>query len=82
MQGLLKNKIGSPLRPDYLKRFFDLLKASLADSFTVEENDVVCIVTENAGGLILLKNYLIFIGKYLDRILLLDIKAVNVVTVK
>ena len=56
---------------------FYLLKAVLANSFSVEKNDVVCICAEHAGGLIFLKDYSVFVGKYFKRILLVDIHSLS-----
>ena len=53
----------------FLKSFLDLLKAILADTLSVEEDYIVGICTEDAGRLIFLKNYAIFIGEYFKRVL-------------
>ena len=55
------------------ERRFDLCKAVLADALAIEIHDVVGIVAEDAGGLILLKDYLVFIGEYLKRVLFVDV---------
>ena len=39
----------------------ELFYAGSADSFAVKENDVVGVIAEYAGGLILLKNDLVFV---------------------
>ena len=55
------------------KSFLDLLEAILADSLSVEENDVIRIGAENAGGLIFLKNYFVFVGEDLERVFFIDV---------
>lgn len=50
-----------------------LCKAVLANSLAVEIYDIVGIVAEDAGGLILLKDYSVVVGKYLKRVLLVDV---------
>ena len=59
----------------YLKRFLYLLEAILADTLAVEENYIVCISAEYAGGLVFLKNDSVFIGENFKRVLLSDIQC-------
>jgi hypothetical protein len=57
-----------------LKLVFDLFKAVLADSLAVEENDIVRVAAEDAGGGVLLKNDSFVINKDLNGILDADVK--------
>jgi hypothetical protein len=54
------------------KSFLDLCDAALADTHTVEINDIVSVVAENARGLIFLKNNSVLVRKYFKRILFVD----------
>ena len=56
-----------------LQLFLDLIQAICADALAVEEDDVIGVVTENAGGVIFLKNDAIVIGEDLDGILHLNV---------
>ena len=51
----------------------DLVETIGADAFTVEENDVVCVVAEDAGGMILLEDDAAVVGEDLDGVLDLDV---------
>jgi len=51
----------------------DLVETIGADAFTVEENDVVCIVAENAGRVVFLQNDAIVVGENLNGILYFDV---------
>ena len=63
------------------KRFFlftselvlDLIEAIGADAFAVEEDDIVSVVAENAGGVIFLQNDAVVVGEDLDRVLYFNI---------
>ena len=47
----------------------DLLEAVGTDTLVIEINNVVSVSAKNAGGLILFKDYLIIVGKYLNGVL-------------
>ena len=60
------------LNSSYL--IFEQANACLAYTLTAEINNVIRIIAKYARGLILLENYLISVGEYLNRILLLYIQ--------
>jgi spore coat polysaccharide biosynthesis predicted glycosyltransferase SpsG len=57
-----------------LKFILDLFETVLADSLAVEEDDIVRIAAEDAGGGVLLKNDSFVINKDLNGILDADVK--------
>ena len=59
------------------EHFLDLLKAILADALAAEENDIICIGAEYAGGLIFLKDYSVFVGKDLEGVLFVDVHCLS-----
>ena len=59
------------------EHFFDLFEAVLANALATEEYDVVCIGAEYARGLIFLKDYSVFIGKDLERVLFVDVHGLS-----
>lgn len=59
------------------KAALDLLKTGFADALFVEENDIVNVVTEDAGGLILLQDDLVLINEYLQRGVIRNIEGLS-----
>ena len=59
------------------ERLFDLLETVLTDALTAEKYDVVRICTENAGGLIFLENYSVFVGEDFKRVLFIDVHCLS-----
>ena len=57
-----------------LKFILDLFEAVLTDSLTVEENDIIRISAENAGGRIFLKNDSLVVDKNFNRVFDVDVK--------
>ena len=53
--------------------FLDLFQTVGADALAVEVYDVVRVVAEDAGGVVLRKYYTVVVGEDLKRIFLLDI---------
>lgn len=61
----------------YLEGFLDLLEAVFTDTLAVEENYIVGVGAEDAGGLIFLKDYSVLVGEDLKRILLADVHSLT-----
>ena len=55
------------------KMLLELIQASGANALAVEENDVICVVAEDAGRVVFLKNDAVIIGEDLDGVLNLDV---------
>jgi len=60
-----------------LNGMLESIDTVLADKLALEESNVVSVAAEDAGGLIFLKNYLIFINENLDSVSLLDVHCVS-----
>ena len=56
---------------------FDLLEAVLANTLTAEEYDIVCISAEYTRGLIFLKDYSVFVGKYFKRVFFIYVHSLS-----
>lgn len=54
-----------------------LFNAGCTDALAVEINDIVNLVAENAGGLILLQNDLVFVNENFNRVLLLNVQGLS-----
>ena len=74
LSNVKKAKVSLLLPFHILKLVLDLFETVLTDSLSVEENDVVSVAAEDAGGNVLLKNDSFVINKDLDGILDADVK--------
>ena len=60
-----------------LQLIFHFFNASGAYALSVEINDVLYLITENAGGLIFLQYDFILVNKHFKSIFLLDIQSLS-----
>ena len=54
-----------------------LVQAGLADVLALVVDNVLCVVAENAGRLIFLKDYLVVVGEYLKRVLFSNVHGLS-----